>query len=120
MLELTLPWPNRLLHPNSRPHWRQKAAATKAARQTALLLAVNAGWRGAELPEGRLHMWLDFFPPDRRRRDDDGLLASFKAARDGLAEALQIDDSRFVSHPMLRDEVRHGGEVHVRIAGAPS
>ncbi|HYG07332.1 MAG TPA: hypothetical protein VD865_13135 [Stenotrophomonas sp.] len=120
MLELTLPWPERLLHPNSRPHWRPKATATKSARETAQVLAMAAGWKAAQLPEGRLHLWIDFYPPDRRRRDDDGLLASFKAARDGLAQALGIDDSRFVSHPMLREEVRPGGEVHVRITGGPS
>lgn len=69
------------------------------------------------LPEGRLHLWMDFYAPDRRRRDDDGLLASMKAARDGIADALAIDDARFVSHPMIRDEVCRGGKVVVRLTG---
>lgn len=72
-----------------------------------------------KLPEGRLHLWIDFYPPDRRRRDDDGLLASCKAYRDGIADALGIDDRRFVSHPYLRDEVVKGGEVRVRITCSP-
>ena len=116
---LTLPWPDRTLHPNARVHWAKLANAKKAARADAYMLAVQAGAKGAKLPEGRLHLWIDFYPPDRRRRDDDGLLASMKAHRDGIADALGIDDSRFVSHPWLKDEVRKGGQVVIKITGGP-
>jgi crossover junction endodeoxyribonuclease RusA len=117
--ELVLPWPDRRLHPNARVHWKAKSPVTKAARSTAHLLALEAGWHRVELPAGKLHVWIDFYPPDRRRRDDDGLLASMKAARDGIADALKVDDNRFVSHPQLMDEVRPGGQVVVRITGSP-
>lgn len=117
--EIQLPWPSRILHPNARVHWAQRAKAAKAARMEAFVLARAAGWHKHQLPDGRLHLWIDFVPPDRRRRDDDGLLASMKQARDGLADALGIDDSRFVSHPFLHDTVRKGGEVRVRITGVP-
>jgi len=117
---LTLPWPERALHPNARVHWRQLAKAKKAARSLAFLEAVRAGAKGANLPAGRLHLWIDFYPPDRRRRDDDGLLASMKAHRDGIADALGVDDSRFVSHPWIKDEVRKGGEVVIKITGGPN
>jgi len=119
MKPLVLPWPNRVLHPNARVHWAALARARKAARSEAYLLALGAGWRVGTAPQGRLHLWIDFYPPDRRRRDDDGLLASLKAARDGIADALQIDDARFVSHPFVRDEVRKGGQVVVRITDGP-
>lgn len=113
---LILPWPSRDLHPNARVHWRRKAMATKKARNEARLLAIAARWPRLVLPDGRLHLWWDFVPPDRRKRDDDGLLASVKAARDGIADALCIDDGRFVSHPFLRDDLTApGGEVRVRI-----
>lgn len=119
--ELVLPWPNRDLHPNSRPHWRRKAKAVKSARAEAHALALAAGWRPGSVPEeGRLHLWLDFVPPDRRKRDDDGLTSAFKAARDGIADALGIDDSRFRSHPYLKDnETTPGGCVRVRITTGP-
>ncbi len=117
MTPIVLAWPHRDLHPNSRMHWGRKAKAVKAARYQAGLAAMVAGWQAVALPPGRLHLWLDFYPPDRRRRDDDGLLSSMKAARDGIADTLGIDDARFVSHPYLRDEIRAGGEVHVRITG---
>lgn len=120
-MRITLPWPDRALHPNSRVHWAQKAKATKAARHVAFVAARAIGWTNESVPsEGRLSLWIDFYPPDRRRRDDDGLLASMKAARDGIADALGIDDSRFVSHHMLRDEVRRGGEVVVTITEGPT
>lgn len=119
MRDLILPWPSRDLHPNARVHWRVKSKATKAARAAACLLARQAGWAALQLPAGRLHLWIDFYPPDRRRRDDDGLLASMKAARDGIADALGIDDSRFISHPYVRGEVRKGGEVRISITADP-
>lgn len=119
MLEIILPWPSRDLHPNSRCHWAVKAKATRIARAQAYALAVKAGSAGINLPDGRVHCFWDFYPPDRRKRDDDGLLSSVKAARDGLADALGIDDSRFVSHPYIREETRKGGGVRVRITGGP-
>lgn len=119
MEPLILPWPDRTLHPNSRPHFMVLAKAKKAAR-THAAWATKAAWAGLVLPEGRLHLWVDFVPPDRRRRDDDGLLSSFKAARDGIADALGIDDSRFISHPFLRDEPIKGGQIVVRITGGPA
>lgn len=118
--ELVLPWPSRDLHPNARVHWRRKAKAVKSARAEAHLLALAAGWRPGSVPDGRLHLWVDFVPPDRRRRDDDGIAASFKHARDGIADALGLDDHRFRMHPFLRDdETTPGGCVRVRITGGP-
>ncbi len=119
MKELVLPWPPRELHPNARVHWAKRAKFTKIERTLARHAAQQAGWNAAELAEGRLHLWIDFYPPDKRKRDDDGLLASMKAARDGIADALGIDDTRFVSHPYVTDEVRKGGEVRIRITGGP-
>jgi len=113
--ELVLPWPSRDLHPNARIHWSVKARAAKAARRDAYLIAKAAGWGRRKWPDGRLHLWIEFYPPDRRRRDDDGLLSSVKPHRDGIADAMGIDDCRFVSHPWVKDEVRKGGEVRIRV-----
>ena len=117
--ELVLPWPDRALHPNARPHWAVKAKAAKIARSNAKILALSEGWGSAKLPEGRLHLWLTFYPPNRHKHDDDGCLSAFKPMRDGIADALKIDDCRFVSHPYVSDEVRKGGEVRIRITGGP-
>lgn len=119
MNELILPWPARQLHPNARTHWAVKAKAAKAARATAHTLAAAAGWKRLHLPDGRLHLWIDAYAPDRRRRDIDGVLSSLKSAIDGIADALGIDDHRFVPHPYLHDEPRKYGEIRVRITGGP-
>lgn len=117
MIELTLPWPSKDLSPNGRVHWARKAKAAKAARADATLLAIAAGWPQMVLPPGRLHLWLEFYPPTRRMPDDDNMLSRCKAYRDGIADALGIDDQRFVSHPFVKNEVRKGGQVVVRITG---
>lgn len=119
-LELVLPWPSKALSPNARVHWRDRSKATKAARETAVLLAFQAGWRDAWLPEGRLNLWIDFYQAPRKvLPDDDNLLLRFKAYRDGIAQVLGIDDKRFISHPFVSNERRPGGQVVVRITGGP-
>lgn len=119
MIALTLPWPPKALSPNARTHWSVRSKAAKEYRQacfwsTKQLLAAG-GWQN--MPEGKLHLWVEFFPPDRRHRDDDNMIASFKAGRDGVAEALGIDDRRFTMHPSVNDFV--AGMVKVRITGTP-
>jgi crossover junction endodeoxyribonuclease RusA len=61
----------------------------------------------------RLHLWLEFYPPDRRPRDDDNMVASFKAGRDGIAQAMGINDKRFICHPMVMDQI--GGFIKARV-----
>lgn len=119
MRELVLPWPSKDLSPNARTHWAKRAKAAKAQREQARLLAIAAGWRGAALPDGRLHLWIDFYPPTKRLPDDDNMLARIKPARDGIADALGIDDKRFVSHPLVRDAPVKGGAVVIRLTGGP-
>ncbi|MBF5007610.1 RusA family crossover junction endodeoxyribonuclease [Diaphorobacter caeni] len=118
-MKIELPWPDRTLHPNARVHWAQLAKAKKAAREHAYYTVKGSGLVHT-FPPGRIHIWIDFYPPDRRKRDDDGLLASMKAARDGIADALGVDDSRFVSHPMIHDTVHKGGIVRVTLTGGPT
>ncbi|HGM7334949.1 TPA: hypothetical protein ACKQCJ_001267 [Stenotrophomonas maltophilia] len=119
--ELVLPWPSKDLSPNGRVHWSRKAKATKHARQTAVVLAHEAGWRALQLPAGKLHLWVSFHQaPGKALPDDDNMLGRFKAYRDGIAQVLGIDDKRFISHPLVSSERRPGGQVVVRITGGPA
>jgi Holliday junction resolvase RusA-like endonuclease len=125
-LLVKLPWPARVLSPNARAHWSVVAKARKKAHADAYALALAVGARNwvrcnprALLGDRKLYLSIDFYPPDRRRRDADNLLASMKAAFDGISAALGIDDSLFVLHPFLRDEVRCGGQVLVKVTGGP-
>lgn len=121
MKELVFPWPSAAMSPNARGHWTQRKRAAAKGRLEGRVVALQAGWReGAQsLPHGRWHLFIDFYPPTKRLPDDDNMLARFKAYRDGIADALGVDDSRFVSHPYVKDEVVKGGEVRVRITGGP-
>lgn len=124
--EIVLPWPPRELHPNARVHWSKRAKAAKSARRYAYAETIQLVRKHGDpvpdrlaQPAGRLHVWIDAYPPDRRRRDTDGVLSSLKSALDGIADALGVDDQRFVPHPWVKDEVRASGEVRIRITGGP-
>lgn len=121
MNDLRLPWPPRELSPNARTHWRAKAPISKRYKAACLALARAAGMVAPSVPENApkrcYSLFLDFYPPDRRARDDDNIIASFKAGRDGLAQALGVDDKRFVCHPRVMEQT--GGFVQVRIGVEP-
>lgn len=110
--QILLPWPASALSPNARGHWSRRSRAAKAYRMQCFLFAKKAG---LVAPSGRILLQLEFLPPTARRRDDDNLLASFKAGRDGLADALGIDDSLFVSQVQI-GEVHPGGAVRVTLS----
>lgn len=114
-MTVTLPWPPRELFPNSRVHWGARARAAKAYRHACWALAKEAGIVAPE--SERIHLFVDFVPPDRRRRDQDGMISAMKSGFDGLADAMGVDDNRFRVHPYVADEI--GGLVRVRIAEGP-
>ena len=98
MLTLTLPWPSADLSPNARVHFMPHARAKKAAKNYAWgmtkaamgPLRIAAGsWTGP------IDVYLTFHPAMNRARDVDNLIASHKAALDGIAMALGVDDSTF-------------------------
>ena len=112
-MKIVFAWPPKELNPNFRGHWAVKARAAKEYRATcgwtAKCAAVVVKW------DGPIHLWIKFVPPDRRRRDDDNCLSSFKAGRDGLADALGVNDRRFVVHPLLADAAVFRGAIEVVI-----
>lgn len=86
------------LWPNSRLHWRDKQKPKRAYKNAGWALAFEAGARrwaaSGGLKDGeRLHASFLFCPPTAARRDLDNCLAALKAAIDGMALALQVDDS---------------------------
>ncbi len=107
-----LPWPPKELSPNARTHWATKARIAKRYRTTCHILAKQAR---LVTHEGTLDVVVTFFPPDRRHRDDDNCTGAFKPGRDGVADALGVDDSRFRSRPDLRSEPVKGGKVWLTI-----
>jgi hypothetical protein len=121
MTTIVLPWPDKALSPNARTHWAKKAGSAKKARAAGFYAAREAGLNKQTFAEyaGRIHLWITFRPKTRRLPDDDNCLASFKSYRDGIADALGVDDKRFVSHPFVSDVPVMGGAVEVRISKQP-
>lgn len=101
---LILPFPPKELSPNKRLHWAQLSNAKKSYRAQCYYLARHL--HGFYEKDAKLGISLIFFPPDKRHRDDDNMEAAFKAGRDGVAEALGVNDrffsvTRKVSHETL-------------------
>jgi crossover junction endodeoxyribonuclease RusA len=104
MSEITLPWPPKELTPNARRrnHWRVTQRYAKDYRAYCAALTIAAGVRTGKIIE------ITFFPPDRRRRDDDGMIGAFKAGRDGVADALGCDDHTFRPAYHFAEPVKNG------------
>jgi crossover junction endodeoxyribonuclease RusA len=115
MIAITLPWPSRSLHPNTRVHWTRKAVAAKVARQTGAYCALEAGIRlnDPDIPQA-LKVTAVFSPPDNRRRDVDGMLSSIKSYLDGISDVIGIDDSKW-DIALRREAATKGGSVRIEL-----
>lgn len=103
-----VPFPPVELSPNWRGHWSKVLKVKKAYRRLCWALALEAKLKVPSYAgkDSKIAVRLDFFPPDRASRDDDNVPASFKAGRDGIADALKCDDARFETTNVLRSEPR--------------
>ena len=103
-LKLWIPLPPAELHPNTRLNWRKKASAARKYRADVKLLAQVAIMRhlpeGVTLPLKDATVFVSFSWPDKRRRDEDGAMASLKAAFDGLQDAGVVENDRDL-HPLF-------------------
>jgi hypothetical protein len=115
-IEIRVGYPSRVLNPNATPNKHVKNRSKAAARSEGYYAALAAGAKRLKLPpEGKIPLRLAFHPPDLRKRDDDNAVASFKHHRDGIADALGIDDNRFITDPRYLAPVRPHGCVVVTI-----
>lgn len=88
---LTLPWsrpPSTSNDQRRRGHWSQQAAAKREVTDGVAWLA-----RIQHLPRmRRVAVMVTWWPPDRRRRDTDGLAPFVKACLDGIVQAGVLED----------------------------
>lgn len=99
-MRVILPWPDPRLFPNYKRsnHWRKFRANERDARALGWGLAseqISPDQRAAirEIT-GHVMVTATFYPPDRRSRDDDGMIGAIKNYRDGICDAIGIDDKR--------------------------
>jgi crossover junction endodeoxyribonuclease RusA len=104
--------------PNARVHWARKAKDAKVARHVAAWFVREAGIRPGDFDVPySVKVTLGFAPPDKRRRDLDGMLGAMKSSLDGIADAIGVDDSKF-EIVIRRDVSVKGGAVHVTLEAA--
>lgn len=119
VVEITLPWPDAKLSPNARLHWAALASAKKAYRRECCFATLEQRAYGAgELirPDDQMSLEVVFYRPQARNFDRDNLLARMKSGIDGMCDAFEIDDKRFVSVTVrVADEVVKNGKVVLRI-----
>ena len=104
---IVLPWPPSELLPNARIHFRRKNAIAQAYKLNCVLLTPKS------IPDGT-HLSITFNPPDKRRRDLDGMLSSFKWGIDAIAHVMGVDDYQF-SLSLRRAEPVKGGRVVIEV-----
>ena len=111
---LTLPWPPKELHPNSRPHYMAKARATKQYRE---LVGWEAKAQNIPALTAPVTAQCVFCVKTMRLRDLDNLLASMKAAWDGLVDAgvLPGDHAEVLRHGPPLCATSHGQSPFVEI-----
>lgn len=118
-MKVTLPWPSPRVTPNAkrRSHWRSYQPAIKADRATGHTLTTVAlslhDKKAIAEGEGKIPVTIRFFPPDRRHRDADGMIGAAKHLLDGVADAIGVNDRRFLPHFFFEEPCKPGRvEVH--------
>lgn len=112
-MKIVLPWPDKRLTPNAkrRKHWRSYQPAINADRETGRVLTRSAmaqqGWFYG-FDKEKVDVSISFFPPDHRHRDDDGMIGAFKHMRDGIADALGVNDRCFRPHYFFEQPEKPG------------
>jgi crossover junction endodeoxyribonuclease RusA len=85
-ITISIPFPPRELRPNARVHWAVKARATKHYRTQAWAAAL-ASCNNSPPRWLKASVKVNAFFPTRKQPDPDNLIASLKAAFDGIGDA---------------------------------
>ena len=113
-VRVELPWPDKRLSPNARPNRYELGRVKSGARATGRIMT-KAAKPPRFMPDAPLCVTTTFYPPDSRPRDEDNLKASMKAAYDGIADAIGVDDKHFRHQPIRIGEPIKGGMVVVEL-----
>jgi crossover junction endodeoxyribonuclease RusA len=111
MTTIMLPWPPASLSGHAGGHWRSKSSPTAKHREWARLATLAAHATAPATGDIRVH--IRFVPPDRRG-DRTNFPNRMKAYLDGIAEAMDVNDSRFLPSYEFAEPVKPG-RVEVEI-----
>lgn len=87
MIRITIPGLRLVSEANARDHWAVKARRVQRQRDLARMLTARPLWARKAWP---LRVTITRIAP--RSLDSDNLVGSAKAVRDGIADALGVDD----------------------------
>lgn len=116
-MTIELPWPPSSLSGHAKGHWRGKSTVTAQHRGWAKAAALAAGARRLVLPVGDIAIRFVFIPPDRRG-DRTNYPNRLKPAIDGIAEALRVNDRRFLPSYEFREPEKPGKVIVIIGEGA--
>lgn len=122
-MRIMLPWPSSELLPNRKNGkvWQ----STQAAKRYAKDIATMAAWQsrnddGYQFdPKNSVEVSIYFYPPDKRRRDVDGMLSSLKPSLDAIAKSIGVDDCMFTHYHLTRMEPVKDGAVVIDLDQIP-
>ena len=114
IITVTLPWPSAALSPNGREHYQTKAKAVKAAQELAMYTVIGK-MDHFPVHSGLLSLTLQFYPPDKRWRDDDNMISMCKSYRDGIFQALGLNDHLVRRTTGERFDPVSGGKVIISV-----
>lgn len=109
-MTIDLPFPPSSLSGHAKGHWRSKAAVTAKHRAWAKAATLATGLREYPLT-GDIRVIVTFYPPNRRG-DRVNFANRCKPYFDGIADALRVNDSRFLPSYLFAEPVK-GGRVRV-------
>ncbi len=107
---IELPFPPASLSGHNKGHWRNSSGIVARHREWAKLATQAA--RPAVPATGDIKVIIAFYPPDRRG-DRINFPNRMKPYFDGIAEALKINDSRFVPSYHFAEPAKPGKVVIV-------
>lgn len=107
---IELPFPPASLSGHAKGHWRGKSGDTAKHREWARLATMEA--KPCIPSEGDIVLHVSFFPPDNRG-DRLNFCNRFKPYADGIADALKVNDKRFLPR-FYFCPVEKPGRVEVR------
>jgi crossover junction endodeoxyribonuclease RusA len=107
---IELPFPSSALSGHSKGHWRHTSGIVARHREWAKNATLAA--RPAVPANGDIRVSTTFYPPDHRG-DRINFPNRMKAYFDGIAEALKVNDKRFLPAYHFAEPVKNGRVVIV-------
>lgn len=112
---IELPFPPSALSGHNSGHWRTKSAIVSKHRQWARDATLACSVMGFPIT-GDIPLIVAFYPPSRRG-DRVNFPNRMKPYFDGIADALKVNDSRFLPSYLFGEPVK-GGKVIITIGAA--